>query len=164
MVQNIEMLMQYDMQLYKKSFEENEVRIATFLCKYLNEKLDNRVYAFNLQENVLYAWSYYFANLADENSEQADNIMKSMIVHFNHMLQDVNESEFSNGDRDTDKPLYLDYKFAGVWFKTAICGMIMYSYGEEAVEPADKFLEENYYNKSTAAKTLILNDSIHEKK
>lgn len=156
MVQNIEMLMQYDMQLYKKSFEQNQSRIATFLCKYLNENLHNKIYALTLEENILYAWSYYFANMADENMADAEKVMNSMVVHFNYMIE--NQQKSSHSEEDAGKPLLLDKTFSGVWFKTAVCGMIMLNYGEDAVEKANNVLEEMYYSKSEGAKTLVLNN------
>lgn len=153
MEQPIEMLMQYDMGLYEKKFKENEQRVATFLYSYLKDRLNDRIAALTVQNNLLYAWSYYFSNMAEDHTDWANEIMKSMVVHFNYLLTHDFEIEVSGGDKDT-KPLYLDKTFCDVWFRTAICGMIMFEYGDEAVERADKFLGENYYYKDDECKTL----------
>lgn len=153
----VEMLMQYDMGLYKIKFEENQAKVATFLYNYIKDKLNDRIAAITVRENILYAWSYYFVNLASDESqvEKANALMQSMLVHFDYLLNNDFEIE---GDDSATKPLYLDKNFCDVWFRTAVCGMIMYEYGEESVQRADKFLEENYYYKTDKYKTLRFRD------
>ncbi|GKX68372.1 hypothetical protein [Inconstantimicrobium mannanitabidum] len=153
----VEMLIAYDIKLFEKNFYNNEERLTTFLSKYFKETYGHKVAGLQVEENVLFAWSYYFVNLADDDIKAVDHIMGNMFTHFDYMLNSDEESQASNGDKSSNH-LLLDHTFCATWFKTSVCVMLMMLYGKDRFRRADEYLEENYYSKNQRFRSLMLQE------
>lgn len=156
-MKKIEMLIGYDINNFEKKFNDNFKRISLFMYNYFKATLGNRVAGMNIEQNVLYAWAYYFLSIADESKEVGNSVMVNMIKHFDHLINSDDEIEI-HGERKDGQLFLLNESFCRIWFKTSLCGMIAYIYEQENVMPAITFLDETYFNKNTQFRTMMLHE------
>ena len=126
------------------------------MYNYFKSTIGHKIAGMNVEENVLFAWSYYFLNIADESKETGNNVMVNMLRHFDSMMSSDNIKIDSNSEEN--RLLLLDETFCRTWFKTSICGMIAHLYGEENVMKALTYLDEEYFIKNTQYRTMMLNN------
>ena len=151
------MLLGYDSTHFESKFNDNYKRISIFMYNYFKSTLGDRVAGMNVEENVLFAWSYYFLTIADESKEMGNNVMVNMRRHFDYMMDSEDKVQI-RGERKEGQLLLLDESFCRIWFKTSICAMIGYLYGNENVKNALDYLDENYFSKNVQYRTLMLHD------
>lgn len=160
-MEKVEMLIGYDMNLFAQKFEENANKVSGFMYNYFKSTIGDKVAGMNLEENVLFAWSYYFVQIANENSEVGEKVMQGMLAHFDYLINSKDEVEIRSADGnkpDESRPKYLllDESFCSIWFKSSICSMLSYIYGQDDLEKAHKFLEDNYYSKNERYRSMML--------
>lgn len=148
------MLIGYDMNLFEQKFNENANRVGNFMFNYFNATIGEIVAGMNIEQNLLYAWAYYFTNITDENPQVGNQIMIGMINHFTHMINSDDKVDI-RGNKNGGY-LLLDETFCANWFRASVCGMLGYLYGEENVEKLHNYLEENYYSKNEKFRSLML--------
>ncbi|SHE75852.1 hypothetical protein [Clostridium fallax] len=156
-MKKIEMLIGYDANNFEKKFNDNFRRISLFMYNYFKTTLGDKVAGMNVEQNVLFSWTYYFLTLADESKEVGNNVMLNMLKHFDHLINSDEDIEIK-GTREKGQLLLLDESFCRIWFKTSICGMIAYIYGKENVMDAIQYLDENYFNKNKEFRTMLLHE------
>ncbi|MGL5243590.1 MAG: hypothetical protein ACRC7R_00225 [Sarcina sp.] len=157
-----EMLLGYDSTHFESKFNDNYKRISIFMYNYFKSTLGDRVAGMNVEENVLFAWSYYFLTIADDSKELGNNIMVNMRKHFDYMMSSEDKVQIK-GERQDGQLLLLDETFCRIWFKTSICSMIGYLYGNEKVKESLEYLDENYFSKNNQYRTLMLHEMDKEK-
>ena len=84
----LDMMVGYEMNFYEKKFEENIKKLSYYMHRCFNETIGEEVAGIAIEENLLYAWSYYFVTIADEDPKMGDRIMMGLINHFNTLLED----------------------------------------------------------------------------
>ena len=103
-----------------------------------------------IEENLLYAWSYYFVTIADEDPKMGDRIMMGLINHFNTLLEDENVR--INGKEGAK--LMIDPSFCRVWFGTSLNVMLFKKYGEEDYKEVFNYIKDNYLQKECKIRSL----------
>jgi hypothetical protein len=155
-VDKVEMLVGYDMNLYSKKFEESFNKISAFMYNFFKSTIGDRVAGMNVEENVLLAWAYYFVQIANESDENGNKIMLSMLNHFDYLINSKDEVEIKGIDENKTNYLLLDESFCAIWFKASTCSMLGFLYGQENMEKAHGFLEENFYSKNERYRSMML--------
>lgn len=153
-MEHIEMLIGYDVNNFEKKFEENYQRLSSYMYQVLKGTIGDRVAGIQLEQNLLYAWAYYFVTIADEKPENGDKLMQGLVAHFNYMLSSEDEVEI-NGDKES-KALMLDSSFCRTWFGTNVYTMLNFLYGEDKAERAMQYLQKEYLEKNEQFRNMML--------
>lgn len=150
----LDMMVGYEISFYEKKFEENSKKLSYYMHRCFNETIGNKVAGIAIEENLLYAWSYYFVEIADSEAKMGDRIMMGLINHFNQLLQDENVK--INGEEGAK--LMIDPSFCRVWFGTSLNVMLVKKYGEADYKEVFDYIKENYLQKECKVRTLNLSE------
>lgn len=153
-MEQIEMLVGYDINNFEKNFEKNYERLSVYMYKFLKHTIGERVAGIQVEQNLLLAWSYYFVTIADEKPENGDGLMQGLVAHFNQIMAEGDEVEIK-GDKESHS-LMLDHTFTRIWFGTSVYTMFNFLYGEEKGEQAMKYLEKEYLVKNEEYRSMML--------
>ena len=146
----LDMMVGYEMNFYEKKFEENIKKLSYYMHRCFNETIGEKVAGIAIEENLLYAWSYYFVTIADEDPKMVDRIMMGLINHFNTLLEDENVR--INGKEGAK--LMIDPSFCRVWFGTSLNVMLVKKYGEEDYKEVFNYIKDNYLQKECKIRSL----------
>lgn len=150
----LDMMVGYEISFYEKKFKDNSKKLSYYMHRCFNETIGNKVAGIAIEENLLYAWSYYFVEIADLEAEMGDRIMMGLINHFNQLLQDKNVK--INGEEGAK--LMIDPSFCRVWFGTSLNVMLVKKYGEADYREVFDYIKESYLKKECKVRKLNLSE------
>lgn len=148
----LEMMVGYEINFYEKKFEDNSKKLSYYMHRCFCETIGEKVAGIAIEENLLYAWSYYFVTIADEDAKFGDRIMMMLINHFNELLQDEN---VRMSGKEGAK-LMIDPSFCRIWFGISLNIMLAKKYGEADCKEVFDYIKENYLQKECRIRTLEL--------
>lgn len=147
---NLDMMAGYEINLYEKKFEENIEKLSYYMHRCFNETIGDKVSEIAIEENLLYAWSYYFVTIADEDPKMGDRIMMGIINHFNELLKDKNvKLSCKEGEK-----FKVDPSFCRIWFGTSLNVMLVKKYGEKDYKEVFNYIRDNYLQKECKIRSL----------
>ncbi len=149
----IEMLIGYDINFYKKKFNDNSKKVATYLYNFLKRTIGNRVYGISIDESLLQAWSYYFLNIMEENPSEARKVLISLSNQFTRMMVDKDNIKIRG---DITGKLVLDKTFCGIWFANSLNLMLIYQYGKDSYKKAFECIKREFLSNESKVKTLVI--------
>ncbi|MGL5245026.1 MAG: hypothetical protein ACRC7R_07645 [Sarcina sp.] len=154
-MENLEMMVGYEIGFFESKFNDNYKKLSYYMYSCLKETIGDKVAGIAIEENLLYAWSYYFTTIADEDAKTGDRLMMGLVNHFSKLMEDKENIKVSGTGKSL---LMLDPSFCRMWFGTSLHVMLMKQYGKEKYEEAFSYIKENYLSKECKVRTLMLRE------